>query len=79
MSTITLAKELVKIIKSGDMDYATDYYREWCASVEWSRYEATEITLACRLFDINPERFGAVVPSLNSSGERITYDWQDSE
>lgn len=79
MSAIILAKELVKIIKSGDMDYAGDYYREWCKDVQWSRFEATEITLACRLFEVDPARFGAVVQPRQASDERITYDWQDGE
>jgi len=79
MSTITLAKELVKIIKSDDVEYAEDYYDEWCKGVEWSRYEATEIIRACRLFEVDPLRFGATVQALKQDAERITYDWKDSE
>ena len=74
MSTITLAKELVKIIKTGDLGYAEDYYSRWCKGVEWTRYEATEIHLACRLFEVDPARFNALVQPLSSGGERITYD-----
>jgi hypothetical protein len=77
MSTITLARELVKIIKSGDLDYATDYYNEWCKDAQWSRFEATEIILACRLFDVDPLRFNAQVEKLGGSikaEDRITYD-----
>ena len=79
MSTITLAKELVKIIKSGDVEYAEDYYDEWCKGVEWSRYEATEIILACRLWEVDPLRFNARIKPMTQDSERITYDWQDSE
>ena len=74
MSTITLAKELVKIIKSGDVEYAEDYYDEWCKGVEWSRFEATEIILACKLWDVDPLRFNAQVKPMAQAEERITYD-----
>jgi len=79
MSTITLAKELVKIIKSGDMDYARDYYSSWCKDVQWSRYEATEIILTCRLFEVDPSGFGAQIAPPAKSDGHIAYDWRDSE
>ena len=74
MSTITLAKELVKIIKSGDVEYAGDYYEEWCKGVQWSRFEATEIILACGLWGVDPLRFNAQVVPLVQAEDRITYD-----
>lgn len=79
MSTITLARELVKIIKSGDAEYAGDYYDEWCKGVQWSRFEATEIILACGLWGVDPLRFNAQVAPVVQSEDRITYDWKDSE
>ncbi len=80
MNTIALAKELVKIIKSGDVEYAGDYYDEWCKGVEWSRYEATEIILACSLWEVDPARFKATQPpATEAPTERITYEWKDSE
>lgn len=74
MSTITLAKELVKIIKSGDMDYACDYYAGWCKDVQWSRYEATEIIQACKAWAVDPLRFGAQVATPAKADDHITYD-----
>ena len=79
MNTIALAKELVKIIKSGDMDYASDYFNGWCNGVVWNPFQATEIRRACEGWGVDPERFGASNKQQEQSTERITYEWKDSE
>lgn len=79
MNTIALAKELVKIIKSGDMDYASDYFNGWCSGVVWNPFQVREIRGACEQWGVDPERFGAVLPQSQETQERITYEWKDQE
>jgi hypothetical protein len=77
MSKIALADELVKIISSGDMDYAQDYYNEWCSGIQWPSLANGRIKHACDQWGVDPARFGYQAPT--RSEERITYDWQDGE
>ena len=80
MNTITLSKELIKIIMSGDEEYAGDYYDRWCKGIEWSRNEATEIILACgRARVLDPNRFGAQILPHAIDEEHITYEWNNTE
>ena len=77
MSMLSLADELVKIINSGDLDYATDYYREWCSGIRWPSLANNRIKQACDQWNVDPTRFGYQAPT--RSEEHITYDWKDGE
>ncbi len=79
MNTIALAKELVKIIKSGDMDYASDYFNGWCNGVVWNPFQIREIGRACEQWGVDPARFNATLTSTPEATERITYEWRDEE
>lgn len=77
MSKIMMADELVKIISSGDVDYAQAYFDQWCSEVEWPALANNRIKQACDKWGVDPLRFGYREPT--RSEERITYDWKDGE
>ena len=80
MNTAALATELVKIIKSGDDEYAGDYFEHWCSNVVWTPTQAKAIRGACELAGIDPGQFKATQPpATEAPTERITYEWKDSE
>ncbi len=77
MSKIALADELVKIIATGDMSYAQDYFNQWCSDIEWPSMANNRIKHACEKWGVDPARFGYREPK--QSEDRIAYDWKDSE
>ena len=72
MSKIALADELVKIIETGDVGYAQDYYNAWCRGVDWPMGAAIRIKRACDRWGVDPTRFGW--SQLEAATERVTYE-----
>jgi hypothetical protein len=73
-----LAEELVKIITSGDLSYAQDYYEGWCKDAQWSRAFKGQIQSACAAWGVDPGRFGAAHEEVTQRGEPIVYIGDDS-
>lgn len=82
MSMGNLAEELVKIITSGDISYAQDYYEAWCKDAQWPRAFKGQIQSACSAWGVDPGRFGApreVAVPAGPKPEPIVYGGDDSE
>ena len=76
MSKIALADELIKIIETGDVGYAQDYYNAWCIGATWPLGAALRIKRACDRWGVDPTRFGYEHQEVAT--ERVTYEAENT-
>lgn len=74
MSKGALADELIKIIETGDIDYARAYYTAWCSGTTWPSGVGARLKVACAVWGVDPTRFGYAPPEEGGPTERISYE-----
>ena len=75
LNEIEAGNELIKIISSGDLEYADIYYSRWCYAFRWTPMLAMRIRTACQQKSIDPIKFGAQVGS-RQINEKSKVDWR---
>jgi hypothetical protein len=59
LNEIEAGNELVKIINSGEIEDASDYYNRFCLGFKWTPMLGFRIRESCKKRDWDPHRFGA--------------------
>ena len=75
LNEIEAGNELIKIINSGDIEVADNYYNSWCYSMRWTPMLATRIRNACSIKNLDASRYGAQVGS-RQIREKSNVDWR---